>query len=116
MTESTGAVTCVVKGTMKYESVGGPIPNMEIKVVHTETGSSLAAREPGEICLRGPQVRDKNLLGFADFILSSGNFNLRGTLVATSCRLTHRINVAHSADRPCGWRIIGDKLLVGVVR
>ena len=38
------------------------------------------------------------------------------TLVATSYRLTHRINVAHSGQRTCGWRNIGGKLLVGAVR
>jgi long-subunit acyl-CoA synthetase (AMP-forming) len=50
----------MVKGSRKYESVGGPISNTEMKVVHTETGSSLAARETGEICLRGPQVRERD--------------------------------------------------------
>ena len=56
MTE-TFAVTLMVKGSSKYESVGGPIPNTEMKVVDTETQSSLAARQTGEICVRSPQVR-----------------------------------------------------------
>ena len=38
------------------------------------------------------------------------------TEVATSCRLTHCINVVHSADLPYVGRSIGSKLLVGVVR
>jgi long-subunit acyl-CoA synthetase (AMP-forming) len=67
MTEATGVITALVKGSRKYESVGGPIPNTEMKVVHTETGSNLAARETGEICLRGPQVTDRELSVFAPF-------------------------------------------------
>jgi len=43
-----------------------------MKVVHTETRSSLAARQSGEICLRGPQVRDRELSGIAVSILSFG--------------------------------------------
>jgi hypothetical protein len=50
----------MVKGAKKYESVGGPIPNTEMKVVDLETGNSLAARQTGEICMRGPQVRGKS--------------------------------------------------------
>jgi len=72
MTESTGLITAMVKGSRKYESVGGPIPNTEMKVVHTETRSSLAARQSGEICFRGPQVRDRELSGFAVSILGFG--------------------------------------------
>jgi len=37
-------------------------------------------------------------------------------MVAISYWFTHRINVAHSEDRSCGWRSIGGRLLVGVVR
>ena len=57
MTEASPAISHMVKGSVKYESVGGPIPNTEMKVVHPETRRSLAAREMGEICVRGPQVR-----------------------------------------------------------
>ena len=56
MTEVSGVITHMVKGSRKYESVGGPIPNTEMKVVHPETHSSLAAKQSGEICMRGPQV------------------------------------------------------------
>jgi acyl-CoA synthetase (AMP-forming)/AMP-acid ligase II len=59
MTETSPLVTIMVKGSGKYESVGGPIPNTEMKVVHSETRSSLAARQTGEICMRGPQVRER---------------------------------------------------------
>jgi len=59
MTETSPAIAHMVKGSVKYESVGGPIPNTEMKVVHLETRSSLAARQTGEIYMRGPQVRQK---------------------------------------------------------
>jgi long-chain acyl-CoA synthetase len=59
MTETSPAVSHVAKGSGKYESVGGPIPNTEMKVVHPETRNSLAARQTGEICIRGPQVRER---------------------------------------------------------
>jgi len=58
MTEFS-VITLMVKGSGKYKSVGGPIPNTEMKVVDTETQSSLAARQTGEICVRGPQVRQR---------------------------------------------------------
>ena len=59
MTESSSIITHMVKHSRKYESVGGPLPNTEMKVVHPETQSSLAARQSGEICMRGPQVRER---------------------------------------------------------
>jgi hypothetical protein len=62
----------MVKGSRKYESVGGPISNMEMKVVHTETQSSLAARQMGEIFLRGPQVRERE--SFQVLLLSTISF------------------------------------------
>ena len=57
----------MVKGSDKHESVGGPYPNTEMKIVHPETRSSLAARQKGEIWVRGPQVRDRELSGFSAF-------------------------------------------------
>jgi hypothetical protein len=84
MTELAGAVTWTVKGSGNYESVGRPIPNMEMKVVHTETGSSLAARQTGEICVRGQQVRERERESFQVLlisILSSGILNLRDNSV-----------------------------------
>jgi long-chain acyl-CoA synthetase len=59
MTESSGIITHMIKGSNKYDSVGGPIPNTEVKVVHLEKRSDLAARQIGEICMRGPQVRGR---------------------------------------------------------
>lgn len=66
LTETSPTATHALKGGRKYESVGGPIPNTEMKVVHVETRSSLPARQTGEICLRGPQVRGESL-GIAVF-------------------------------------------------
>ena len=63
MTETSPTVSILVKGFGKYESVGGPIPNTEMKVVHPETRSSLAVRQMGEICIRGPQVRERGREG-----------------------------------------------------
>jgi len=57
----------MVKESGKYESVGGPIPNTYMKVVHPETRSSLAARQMGETCVRGPQVGDRELSMFFAF-------------------------------------------------
>jgi acyl-CoA synthetase (AMP-forming)/AMP-acid ligase II len=37
-------------------SVGRVLPNTELRVVHTETGSDLGAGERGELWVRGPQV------------------------------------------------------------
>jgi len=65
MTETSAVASLLVKGSGKYESVGGPIPNTEMKIVHPETRSNLAARQTGEICMRGPQVRDRELSGFS---------------------------------------------------
>jgi acyl-CoA synthetase (AMP-forming)/AMP-acid ligase II len=82
------------------------MPNTEMKVVHAETGSSLAVRETGEICVRGPQVRERERQrDFRFCCFSYLNLALLiyvTDVVATSCRLTHRINLVHSADRSCG--------------
>ena len=61
MTEASPTASQSVKGSGKYVSVGAPIPNTEMKVVHPENRSSLAARQTGEICMRGPQVREREI-------------------------------------------------------
>ncbi len=43
-------------GGVKDGSVGMCVPNMECKVVDTETGALLGANQPGELYVRGPQV------------------------------------------------------------
>jgi len=97
MTESTGAVTILRKGSKNYDSVGGPIPNTEMKVVNPETRRSLAARQTGEICLRGPQVGERRrrfqFLPNSIYIVLVMLFCVTA-VVATSCRLTHLISVA----------------------
>ncbi|CAG0888315.1 unnamed protein product [Cyprideis torosa] len=45
----------------KYGSCGGPLPNTEAIVRDVETGESLPANQPGEICVRGPQVAPAEL-------------------------------------------------------
>ncbi|MBK1717804.1 long-chain-fatty-acid--CoA ligase [Thiocystis violacea] len=52
-----GPVTCVnpVRGERKPGSVGPPIPNVEMRILNAE-GSSVAAGEMGEVCVRGPNV------------------------------------------------------------
>lgn len=37
-------------------SVGYALPNTECRVLHPETGQEVAPNEPGELCIRGPQV------------------------------------------------------------
>ena len=37
-------------------SIGHPVPNTEIKVIDPETGQTLPHGQPGELCIRGPQV------------------------------------------------------------
>ncbi|MBB5189014.1 fatty-acyl-CoA synthase [Zhongshania antarctica] len=42
------------------ESVGQPLPHVELAVLDTETGQTLAVNEVGEVCARGPM----NMLGY----------------------------------------------------
>ena len=43
-------------GNARPGSIGLPIPNTEIKLVNPESGSPVEEGEPGELCVRGPQV------------------------------------------------------------
>ena len=53
----TSPVCCILeKGSKKYMSSGKPVPNTEMKVINRDTGATLGPDEPGEICIRGPQV------------------------------------------------------------
>jgi long-subunit acyl-CoA synthetase (AMP-forming) len=52
------------RGSKKYDSVGGPLPNTEMKVVNPETQFSQVALQTGEIYVRGPQVRERQILLF----------------------------------------------------
>ncbi len=57
-TENVAFATCTPwKGVVKANSVGVPLPNTDIKIVDLETGENeLPPNQPGEICVKGPQV------------------------------------------------------------
>lgn len=56
LTESSPAATVLEKGNTKYTSCGKPIPNTEMKIINLDTKINLGPGEPGEVCIRGPQV------------------------------------------------------------
>lgn len=41
---------------VRVETVGRPLPDVEVKVIHPESGLELADNEQGELCARGPNV------------------------------------------------------------
>lgn len=45
-----------VAPTRKAGTVGLPLPNTDVRVIDPETGAEVAAGEPGELQVRGPQV------------------------------------------------------------
>lgn len=42
--------------SVKPGSCGTVVRNAEVKIIDTETGMSLPYNQPGEICIRGPQI------------------------------------------------------------
>lgn len=52
----------------KSGSCGTVVRNAELKVIDPETGASLPYNQPGEICIRGPQIMKDTLLSFAMII------------------------------------------------
>jgi long-chain acyl-CoA synthetase len=59
LTEVTMGAACsptFVSGLRKVGTVGVPVFDTEIKIVPVEGGDPLPAGEPGEVCIRGPQV------------------------------------------------------------
>ncbi|UCD83816.1 MAG: AMP-binding protein [Deltaproteobacteria bacterium] len=57
MTETSPVATMnPAKGKKKLGSVGLPLLNTEIKLIDPETGKEVARGEPGEVCIKGPQV------------------------------------------------------------
>jgi acyl-CoA synthetase (AMP-forming)/AMP-acid ligase II len=56
MTETSPATHLSTKEHNKPGSVGLCVPNMECRLVSTETGEDVAAGERGEVHVRGPQV------------------------------------------------------------
>ncbi len=56
LTETSPVATCnPVDGTDQVGTIGLPLPNTEIKFVD-DNGNEVAMGQPGEICVRGPQV------------------------------------------------------------
>jgi long-chain acyl-CoA synthetase len=57
MTETSPLTTMnPSKGKKKLGSIGLPLLNTDIKLVDPETGKEVALGEPGEICVKGPQI------------------------------------------------------------
>ncbi len=57
MTETAPLTTMnPFKGERKLGSIGLPILNTDLKLVDPVTGQEVALGEPGEICVKGPQV------------------------------------------------------------
>jgi long-chain acyl-CoA synthetase len=57
MTETSPLTTMnPFKGKKKLGSIGLPLLNTDIKLLDTDTGKEVAPGEPGEICVKGPQV------------------------------------------------------------
>jgi acyl-CoA synthetase (AMP-forming)/AMP-acid ligase II len=58
MTETSPVTHLVRRGSaqIKFESVGPPVPNTEVKIVDVATGAALGPNQVGEIRVRGPQV------------------------------------------------------------
>ena len=55
----------------KSGSCGTVVRNAELKVIDPEIGASLPHNQPGEICIRGPQIMKGMLLSFAMIITCS---------------------------------------------
>lgn len=49
---------------VKPGSCGTVVRNAEVKIVDIETGMSLPHNQPGEICIRGPQIMKGKLFLF----------------------------------------------------
>ena len=57
MTETSPLTTMnPSKGKKKLGSIGLPLLNTDIKLVDPETGKEVTLGEPGEICVKGPQI------------------------------------------------------------
>lgn len=57
LTESSPVAVCnPLEGINKAGSIGLPLPQTYIDIISPETGKEVAQGEPGEICIRGPQV------------------------------------------------------------
>lgn len=54
----------------KPGSCGTVVRNAELKVIEPATGISLARNQPGEICIRGPQIMKGQNIGLIFLMLS----------------------------------------------
>lgn len=82
---------------VRVETVGRPLPGVEVKIIDPATGETLADEQPGELCARGPNV----MLGYyrdpiataeaidADGWLHTGDLAMRRT--DGNYRITGRI-------------------------
>ncbi len=61
LTESTGACCLNPKGKYRDNSIGIPLPNMDIKIVKIGTINEANYMEDGEICVSGPTVMKEYL-------------------------------------------------------
>lgn len=41
------------------DTIGVPVPNTSAKIINPDTGDLLGINEPGELCIKGPQVSRK---------------------------------------------------------
>lgn len=55
LTETSPVVCANPLAAIKAGTIGLPLPDTELKVIN-ENGETLPANEPGELCVRGPQV------------------------------------------------------------
>jgi long-chain acyl-CoA synthetase len=55
LSETGATLTCNIEGKRKLGTVGLPFENMEVKLIN-DAGKTLTNGEPGELCVRGPQV------------------------------------------------------------
>ncbi len=56
MTEASPATHYTVAGTERAGTVGLLMPNQEMRIIDTETGTDLPTGQPGEVWVRGPNV------------------------------------------------------------
>jgi len=57
LTESSPVATCnPIDGTDRVSTIGLPLPDTDIKLVDDNDNEITKAGEPGEICIKGPQV------------------------------------------------------------
>lgn len=56
MSELSPLGTCMQDGVDRTGSIGPPVASTHAKIIDAETGKSLGPNEPGELCIKGPQV------------------------------------------------------------